>query len=286
MAIKTKTAVKADTDTVTINRSWAKVSPMRTSPNRSTSSPRKTPHCKTCQRPRTGHPRSGCPYADSPAPALDSSPRGTLGLTESLKALQIDPIDEKRERRRSGKVDFIFEADVLAASTSKPAAMVAPATKKPAVPPTSTTTDNSPSTRPSTPDADRPPHIAKACSLGRTLSQDEQRMFLDRARLTSEGSVVILKHPTDGISDLLAGAKTVGLAAEVIGSLGENSRLVAFGRDGELVSKVGHVGGSEKEAVDQACENEVKKGRFPALVVGGAGAVVGAVATWTGLAFS
>ncbi|KZS99569.1 uncharacterized protein LAESUDRAFT_765393 [Laetiporus sulphureus 93-53] len=259
--------------------SGAKESPMKISPK-----PRKTPHCKTCQRPRAGHPRSGCPYADTLAPALDSSTCGRLESTESLETvLPTDSsIDESRGRPRSGKPDFIFQADVLAASTSKPTAIVVSAAEKSVVPHSVTTDSNSPPARPSTPKSDRPPYTAKTCSLGRTLSQDKQRMFFERARLTSEGSVVILKHPTDGVSDLLARAKTVGLAAEVIGSLGEDSRLVAFGRDEELVSKVGHIGSSEKEAA----VDKVKKGCYRALVLGGLGAVVGAVATWTALAFS
>ncbi|KZT04077.1 uncharacterized protein LAESUDRAFT_761433 [Laetiporus sulphureus 93-53] len=234
-------------DTVALNRSRVKALPMKISPQHSTSSPRKTPHCKTCQRSRAGHPRSGCPYTDSLAPGINS-----------LEALQIDSsIDEKHGRQPS----------------------------KSPVPHTSIARDDSPPWRPSTPKAEQSHHTAKACSLGHKVGQDEQHMFFDRARLTLEGSVVILKHPKDGIADLLAEAKTVGLAAEVIGSLGKNSRLVVFGRDGELLSKVGHVGGSKKEAVDKVCENEVKKGCYSALVVGGAGTVVGAVATWMALAF-
>ncbi|KAF8558716.1 hypothetical protein OG21DRAFT_1503670 [Imleria badia] len=39
-------------------------------------SPRRTPHCTKCHRPRAGHPRSGCPYVDASDPS-HTSPSAT-----------------------------------------------------------------------------------------------------------------------------------------------------------------------------------------------------------------
>lgn len=67
------------------------------------STPRKVPHCTKCGRPRAGHPRQGCPYADSPAPAKVEE-----HITDALESLHIEPqnakvIPERRLRRSSVK---------------------------------------------------------------------------------------------------------------------------------------------------------------------------------------
>ncbi|KAI0268142.1 hypothetical protein BC834DRAFT_678352 [Gloeopeniophorella convolvens] len=61
-----------------------------------TKSPRKVPHCSKCQRPRAGHPRQGCPYAEPESPNAQTSP---LDITSSMDSLSITPV--KAERRSS-----------------------------------------------------------------------------------------------------------------------------------------------------------------------------------------
>ncbi|KAI0254819.1 hypothetical protein BJV78DRAFT_1183135 [Lactifluus subvellereus] len=67
---------------------------METTP---TKSPRKTPHCAKCQRPRAGHPRQGCPYAQSPRSDVQPTP---LDITESMDSLAISPTKTKRDGHR------------------------------------------------------------------------------------------------------------------------------------------------------------------------------------------
>ncbi|KAI0346908.1 hypothetical protein BDW22DRAFT_1425006 [Trametopsis cervina] len=72
-------------------------------------SPRRAPHCKTCGRPRLGHPRAGCPVADD---RRSSSPSKDMQDVESeLKSLHIEddidntatPATTRRRRRSSGQ---------------------------------------------------------------------------------------------------------------------------------------------------------------------------------------
>ena len=70
--------------------------------------PRKAPHCTQCKRPRAGHPRSGCPYVDSPK--ADQPPNSVasdvgIGLTDALGSMQIAsaPVGLVREREEETK---------------------------------------------------------------------------------------------------------------------------------------------------------------------------------------
>ena len=62
-----------------------------------TKSPRKTPHCGKCQRPRAGHPRQGCPYSPSPNSRVQ---RTHLDITASMGSLEISPTKTKLGERR------------------------------------------------------------------------------------------------------------------------------------------------------------------------------------------
>lgn len=57
-------------------------------------SPRRIPHCKTCHRPRQGHPRSGCPYIE---PTMSDQTSGaTEDIVDELSSLRIvNPNDER-----------------------------------------------------------------------------------------------------------------------------------------------------------------------------------------------
>lgn len=61
-----------------------------------TKSPRKTPHCGKCQRPRAGHPRQGCPYTPSPNSRVQKT---QLDITASMGSLEISPTKSERRRR-------------------------------------------------------------------------------------------------------------------------------------------------------------------------------------------
>lgn len=57
-------------------------------------SPRRTPHCKSCHRPRQGHPRSGCPYIE---PTMsDQSSGATEDIVDELSSLRIVNCNDER----------------------------------------------------------------------------------------------------------------------------------------------------------------------------------------------
>ncbi|EIM85703.1 uncharacterized protein STEHIDRAFT_158326 [Stereum hirsutum FP-91666 SS1] len=71
------------------------------------SSSRKSHQCRTCGRPRVGHPRSGCPYGDSPSSARRAEGRAP-DLTAALSSLSIDNFAEAKSstsRRRSKPIE-------------------------------------------------------------------------------------------------------------------------------------------------------------------------------------
>lgn len=54
---------------------------------------RKLPHCRTCKRPRAGHPRSGCPYAEENnlAPTREATAEPDNHIAHALNSLHITP---------------------------------------------------------------------------------------------------------------------------------------------------------------------------------------------------
>ncbi|KAJ6560276.1 hypothetical protein B0H19DRAFT_1147081 [Mycena capillaripes] len=71
-----------------------------------TTTPRKSPHCKTCGRPRKGHPLRACD-ADSPRKnmAIPAETHRLNTLSDALEAMNLEDRDrkEKRDRRRSAQ---------------------------------------------------------------------------------------------------------------------------------------------------------------------------------------
>lgn len=57
-------------------------------------SPRRAPHCKTCHRPRQGHPRSGCPYIEPTMP--DQTSGATEDIVDELSSLHIVNSNDER----------------------------------------------------------------------------------------------------------------------------------------------------------------------------------------------
>ncbi|RDB20152.1 hypothetical protein Hypma_012915 [Hypsizygus marmoreus] len=70
----------------------------------STLTPRKTPTCTKCKRPRAGHPRSGCPYVDSPSKDnnVSNATAGEKNLTDALGSMQLrSPTRERDEETKA-----------------------------------------------------------------------------------------------------------------------------------------------------------------------------------------
>ncbi|EEB98722.1 hypothetical protein MPER_01721 [Moniliophthora perniciosa FA553] len=53
---------------------------------------RKAPRCSKCQRPRAGHPRSGCPFVDNNT-ADDDTTTPVTSVTETLRSMNISKSD-------------------------------------------------------------------------------------------------------------------------------------------------------------------------------------------------
>ncbi|TFK72025.1 hypothetical protein BDN72DRAFT_836816 [Pluteus cervinus] len=84
--------------------------PSSSSRHTPSSTPRKVPHCTKCHRPRAGHPRSGCPYADTPTKSRKStsspSPDREANITDAfgsmrLDQLELDPPSDQDEERKA-----------------------------------------------------------------------------------------------------------------------------------------------------------------------------------------
>lgn len=246
-------------------------------------SPRKTHRCKYCKRERKNHPRSGCPFVDPPVPAGEAKDTATLSdALEGLKLGPESPTRVKRTGRRSVPLELRVEGEIeaiISAPSPIPEAIHLAISAGPG---------DGQQTRPPTPPPIGPGRAqGRAKPLSRSLSQEETQVFLDRAKATAVGHATVLKATASAVPDILAGAKARGLKAQVIeySSNAEDVRLVVVGKDEDVVSQIGNIGAREKEAVNTALQKEVRRGYHPALV-SSAGAVAGAVATWTGLAFA
>ncbi|EPS98756.1 hypothetical protein FOMPIDRAFT_1024497 [Fomitopsis schrenkii] len=261
---------------------WARdVSRNSPSPGRS---PRKVPECKRCGRPRKNHPRSGCPHADPPIPSSvgGRSKDQTHQLTDDMEALAINSRPKSRGKRYSGT------PRELVTETSEEL-VFGPAPSPPA--PDGQGHDRSDGddrargdTRPNSPAPELSQSPSQRSTLSRSVSQDEHATLF-QSLLKNPGAFVV-KHEKEGMPAFLRYLTKAGYTATVVSSVDEDAQLVAVGKDAQLVRQVGRIGSRQAEAVDAACDHLAQKGGFPALVAcTGAGVAVGAVATWTGLAF-
>ncbi|CCL98244.1 uncharacterized protein FIBRA_00238 [Fibroporia radiculosa] len=260
----------------------------------SSNSPRKAHCCQHCRRPRLNHPRSGCPFVDPPIPAFDHRSSCDPELAGVFEGLKLESPADGKKRRGRRPVPSKPQAQDEIRTTHTPAAM---SSREPTPETTTAATsasaspDDGSTTRPATPSPERPRRALRSRRLVPSLSQQEQQIFLDHVKQTAAGYVTIIKYSVDGVSDILEGARKVGLRCETIPIIGElahgDTALVVLGRDEGVVKAIGTLGKDEKEAMGTAMEKEVERGKYPALVTAyGAGALSGALAAWTGLAFA
>ena len=275
--MQTRTSVRSEK----VER-WARdVSRSSPSPGRS---PRKVPECKWCGRPRKSHPRSGCPYVDPPVPASAGrqSEDQTHQLTDDMEALDINSPPKSRSKRYSGSPrELVTEASQELVFGPAPSSS----------PPDGQGHDHANGehhaggdTRPNSPAPELSQSPSQRSNLSRSVSQDEHAILF-QSLLKNPGAFVV-KHDKEGMPEFLRYLTKAGYTATVISSVDEDAQLVAVGKDAQLVRQVGRIGSRQTEAVDAACDQQAQRGGFPALVAcTGAGVAVGAVATWTGLAF-
>ena len=95
--------------------------------NSPTNTPRKAPQCSKCKRPRAGHPRSGCPFVDSPSREAKAQDRPDNHLSDALGSMTLlspAPIEHEdksfiRNRRRlSAQARLVPSDSLLSLSTN------------------------------------------------------------------------------------------------------------------------------------------------------------------------
>lgn len=273
--------LEASSDGVDFCSPSTRQSPRKKNPTNDvpTASTRKTHRCKHCQQPRQGHPKSGCPNVVPPI--VPKSPNEAQSLSDALHDMQI-------ASPTKGRVGSDHQSSVRVYHTK---GKMRPLSLHPPETPSAMTTPQKMEVGQANFTAKEDAYVVRSRPLEPTMSQVERQIFLERAKKTSEAHVTVLKQSTSDIPDIVAGAKEVGLHARVIPSAENPARattaLVVVGRDKEVVNEIGDFGGRDKEAVHKALDKEMQKGNFSVLIAtGSACAVAGAVATWTGLAFS
>lgn len=96
--------------------------------NSPSTTPRKTPQCSKCKRPRAGHPRSGCPFVDSPSRETKAQDKPDNHLTVALGSMTLlspGPIESKEDkafirkhRRPSAQPELVPSDSLLSLSTN------------------------------------------------------------------------------------------------------------------------------------------------------------------------
>ena len=249
---------------------------------RSPQSPRKTPRCKQCQQPRKGHPRSGCPVVVRRVSEDESYIGGAFKTVA-------EEHDERGRGRSSPNVPPVHpplasltaEASSIAGGLRIPGALdakkdtlgerieqwrkdVPPSTLGDQTPPTSPQVKMerlSPST----------PRQREKKPLLRTMSTEERIAFLEHLKYNTKRTAQVFIMNPDEIPQALEGAKRQGLHGGM--------HQPAHGGDAFLVI------GADKETVDRLLET-VRAEQGSPVRNQVAGAVVGAVAMWAGLAYS
>ncbi|KAI0939907.1 hypothetical protein AcV5_001153 [Taiwanofungus camphoratus] len=279
----------------------------RTITSKSPTTPRKSPCCKTCGRPRAGHQRSGCPYVNSPIlPSIPKPKHQERGLADALGALNIDPDTapaDDNEISSSLKVKRIITLPSFSTDSKEVlnqlirpgmmtdgpidqdtqesvdrwrSSLVTPAKSKSRASPSVVPITGGQETRPTSPvhPQDRlsaPQHVS------RSLGTEQKENFVAGLKETAR----VYEVAVDQVLGLKETAKKFGFHVQVLMPAKSSKGKPRFGL---LVL------GRDRKAVDELfvrCRDERKDGHCARGLVaaGGAGAVMGALSTWTGLAY-
>ncbi|KAH7914439.1 hypothetical protein BJ138DRAFT_1144007 [Hygrophoropsis aurantiaca] len=298
--------------------------------------PRRVPHCKTCGRPRAGHPRRGCPNPPLPADGdYDSQ------LTDELESLHIvqarsepasplDTRDAKEKQKRRLSVRFALAPQESLASLSTSSSEIVNRLLEPGIMDDDSTDDVKEgilrwqhSLGPSGPEETKSllnafsrrmpgtlrtptPSLAstqpissqessfdmnktvwmetpksKAIGgprpLGRTMSVEERSSFIGKLSNNSHISPAMLfSVESADLDSLQQEARKVGYHTHALPGEQEGQRWLILGRDQKAVELLAL----------RFKEETAKTKQSGGLRAAAGGALVGAVATWTGLAFS
>ncbi|KAI0053698.1 hypothetical protein FA95DRAFT_1600839 [Auriscalpium vulgare] len=292
-------------------------------------SARKSPHCRTCHRPRAGHPRDSCPQASptqSPTSPTQSPTSDGSDIATALDSMQIHPPKGERVRGRRALplpdpslASLSTESSAILNGLLKPGIMgddpmdededntflPSKVQDTPQTPPKShrnlrgrimpgtldtpnstildvenwssqrTKASPSPSLRIDSDSALKPD--AGRQSLARSMSIQERQAFLDGlAQISNARRATVYTVPIGDLPTLQESASRLGFKTRVLTSKKgskETDCLLVIGTDGQAVDTL-HDSLAHEEPGASNLRTVAK------------GALVGAVATFTGLAFT
>lgn len=251
-------------------------------------SPRRSPRCKKCHQPRKGHPRSGCPAGSAPTTeeAGDTPPLDDSDDLRSRHALA----EQRRRRLSAPPVAAQHTFSSLATELSNPripddkkagldqrierwrAGVEGPPTEYEPAP----TQPNSPETKPAKLEEEEDaaglstPRRRDPKPLLRSMSAEERLLFLEGLKHSTKQTAQVFIMDRSEVQEALRGARKQGFHGGVCLPTQGDALLVL---------------GMDKEAVDTLLQR-VRSEQGSPLRNRVAGAMAGAAAMWTALAYS
>ncbi|VDC03716.1 unnamed protein product [Peniophora sp. CBMAI 1063] len=276
---------------ITRSASRAPITPQKVLENLSFASPggRRRPHCQTCNKPRKGHPRQGCPEY----PPLGNAQGATLvdvNLADALNSLKLDseaedagehsPLSAGKNPSRKARPRREEGSPAAVTSRSPVGLIIAELPRHRAESEVLDHHDEIPKpvTQPSA-FVHSPIALPSRRSI-RSTSISAREEFLDSLdRVSTRAPVSVYAVPTDHIGQLRPFAKEIGFYMATVTPEGDP-------RSGETLLVLG----TESAAVEDVCERIMmedaamaQRGGSHCLAQVAGGAVVGAAAIFAGL---
>ncbi|GBE79814.1 hypothetical protein BKA93DRAFT_758909 [Sparassis latifolia] len=248
-------------------------------------SPRKSPRCVHCGRPRQGHQRSGCPNVNPPIPT--SEPKGIEAeLVDNLGLLHISPTianaNDKEKRRRRSSANHNPQLNISVASLSPTSSEVVRQLGKPGAMAALSASEEERHTASAAIITRKNSDEHRSTPLVRTATEIGREECLRNLEVKSKAKPAnVFPLAVNEITDMQKYAEGSGFRTRVImpgkGAVGTHIAFLVVGRDGQAVD----------ELFDMVrVETKKKSSAGSLLTVGGAGALAGAIATFAGLAYA
>ena len=125
------------------------------------------------------------------------------------------------------------------------------------------------------------PDVKGARPLSRSMSFEQRSLFLQQLnRSSSTAPATLVSLPTADLNNVRSHAEKVGFHVRVLPGGEDNNKWVVLGTEQEAIDLLA------EKFLEEEKKNKRAKGRGGKLTAVAGGVVFGAVATWTGLAFS
>ncbi|KAK7063587.1 hypothetical protein R3P38DRAFT_2819276 [Favolaschia claudopus] len=272
-----------------------------------TPTPGKPRYCTTCKRPRKGHPREGCPFADEESVQNDLPAGGVAAAMSALditagaddddeaQATDEDVVATKEEKPRktftrmpgtliTPTPSFMFSESQASCKTE--AQLVADEGSFSSSVPYLGLSQNSDvaegSRRRSRTPGDAPPPPPAPCGLSRTLTLEERTSFTSSLSRLAKATVYVL--PTPDVPAICGAAAKRGLITRTL-PLDHADTLLVVGHTAAAVEVLVYQVEARMHAlvpVAPKAKSGTLSSTAKAMVIG----TVGAVAAWSVLAFS